>query len=68
MLDDPVTPVRTITLQHREHRLRVNDAFEGAGHHLIEIPLHLAPGVVAVEKARGYLSLLVERRRVRTSG
>ena len=37
-LSKPVTPVRTLVLDHRRHRLRVQDAFEGTGRHRIEIP------------------------------
>ena len=42
-LPAPVTPVRTIVLDHRTHALTITDAFEGTGLHRIEIPLHLAP-------------------------
>jgi uncharacterized heparinase superfamily protein len=41
----PVTPVRTIVLDHARHALLVRDDFEGHGHHRIEVPLHLAPSV-----------------------
>ena len=47
-LAPPVTPVRTIVLDHREPCARWSrDAFEGSGRHRIEVPLHLAPGVEA---------------------
>jgi uncharacterized heparinase superfamily protein len=49
-LQQPVTPVRTITLDHDEHVLEVHDRFEGTGRHRIEIPLHLAPGVSVVAR------------------
>ena len=52
-LPAPVTPVRTIVLDHRSHALTITDAFEGAGRHRIEIPLHLAPGVTASEEGAG---------------
>ncbi len=52
-LPAPVTPVRTIVLDHRSHALTITDAFEGAGRHRIEIPLHLAPGVDRVRGRRG---------------
>jgi uncharacterized heparinase superfamily protein len=48
-LPAPVTPVRTIVLDHRRHALTITDAFEGSGRHLFEIPLHLAPGVTVSE-------------------
>jgi uncharacterized heparinase superfamily protein len=44
-LAHPVTPVRTITLEHSSHTLTIEDSFEGHGHHEVEIPLHLAVGV-----------------------
>jgi hypothetical protein len=50
-LSQPVTPVRTITLDRVAHVLTVRDDFEGSGRHLFEIPLHLARGVIA-EKRR----------------
>jgi uncharacterized heparinase superfamily protein len=56
-LPSPVTPVRTIVLDHRSHALTIADAFEGAGHHRIEIPLHLAPEVTASEAGAGRLVL-----------
>ena len=62
-LPEPVTPVRTIVLDHRSHALTITDAFEGAGHHRIEIPLHLAPGVEAMGLAPGHLSLQARGRR-----
>jgi len=62
-LPEPVTPVRTITLDHRMHALVIKDAFEGCGRHRIEIPLHLAPGVEAMEQAPGRVSLQARGRR-----
>ncbi len=59
----PVTPVRTIVLDRRAHRLLVRDAFEGSGRHRIEIPLHLAPGVAATEAAPGRVVLQARGRR-----
>jgi len=61
-LPAPVTPVRTIALDHRRHALTVTDAFEGSGRHRIEIPLHLAPGVTASEAGPGRLVLHSGRR------
>jgi hypothetical protein len=56
-LPEPVTPVRTIVLDHRRHALTIADAFEGSGRHRIEIPLHLAPGVTVSEAGAGRLVL-----------
>ena len=46
-LPDPVLVARTLTLDHREHMLAIEDRFEGEGDHDVEIPLHLAAGVGA---------------------
>jgi uncharacterized heparinase superfamily protein len=56
-LTAPVTPVRTIVLDHRTHALTISDTFEGAGRHRIEIPLHLAPGVTVSETGASRLVL-----------
>jgi uncharacterized heparinase superfamily protein len=64
-LAEPVTPVRTIELEHRAHALRVDDAFEGQGRHRIEVPLHLAPGVSAEVLGSGAVSLTAGDRRFR---
>jgi hypothetical protein len=53
----PVTPVRTLTLYHATHTLRIEDAFEGTGEHLIEVPLHLALGVNVVQTSAGRILL-----------
>ena len=44
-LDDRITPIRTMALDHESHILEVTDRIEGAGHHVVSIPLHLATGV-----------------------
>jgi hypothetical protein len=62
-LSHPVMPRRTVVLDHDLHRLTVSDAFEGSGHHRIEIPMHLAPGVTASEQASGQLLLQAGGRR-----
>ena len=56
-LASPVTPVRTLTLCHATHDLRIQDVFEGTGEHLIEVPLHLALGVTVVEGSGGRVVL-----------
>ncbi len=61
-LSPPVTPVRTIALDHRHHSLLVRDAFEGSGRHHIEIPLHLAPEVRARATGPGRVRLEVGSR------
>lgn len=42
----PVRPIRTIALDPDLHALAVADTFEGIGSHRIEVPFHLAPGLV----------------------
>jgi hypothetical protein len=44
-LPSPVTVRRRFRLDHSRHALTVEDRFDGAGEHLVEIPLHLAPGI-----------------------
>ncbi len=61
-LPSAVRPVRTLTLDHRRHRLEILDAFEGEDHHRFEIPLHLAPGVSVAQVDEGKLSLSFARR------
>ena len=58
----PITPVRTIELDHARHSLQIHDAFEGAGHHRFEVPLHLAPGVTALLLAPGVVELRADDR------
>ena len=41
-LIEPVTPVRMISLEKKDHRLIIKDEFKGAGKHKITVPLHLA--------------------------
>ena len=64
-LDPPVTPVRTITLEHRRHALGVRDDFKGDGRHRVEVPLHLAPGVEAEAKSPGLVVLRAGSRSFR---
>jgi uncharacterized heparinase superfamily protein len=62
-LTDPVTPVRTIELDRRAHRLLVFDDFEGVGDHYVSIPLHLAPSCQAVEAEPGRVYVTAGARR-----
>jgi uncharacterized heparinase superfamily protein len=64
-LDPPVTPVRTIVLDHHRHALTVRDDFEGAGRHRVEVPLHLAPGVEAEPGSPGLVVLRAGSRSFR---
>ena len=48
-LKDPVTVVRRIQLNHRDHSLTIEDEFEGAGTHRIAVPLHFDPSVTIEE-------------------
>lgn len=55
-LDSPVTPIRTISLEHAKCRLVIEDRFIGSGHHRTRIPYHLAPGVnVEIEPDKSIL-------------
>jgi uncharacterized heparinase superfamily protein len=56
-LSSPVTPVRSIVLDHEQHALIWRDVLEGSGEHEVEIPLHLAPGVTATPDGDGQLRL-----------
>lgn len=53
----PVTPVRTIALDPRAHRLLIEDMFEGEGEHDVIVPLHLADGVEARINAENHIVL-----------
>lgn len=46
-LTDPVTPKRTIILDHQHHSLTIQDDILCHGSHEVSIPLHLAPDVTA---------------------
>jgi uncharacterized heparinase superfamily protein len=56
-LDGSVSPLRTITLDHAAHTLVVRDVIEGAGEHIVAIPLHLAAGVTARVEGPGEVVL-----------
>jgi hypothetical protein len=61
----PVSPVRTLVLDHERHSLTIADHVEGAGVHIVTIPLHLAPGVQARSEATGELVLTADGREFR---
>jgi uncharacterized heparinase superfamily protein len=61
-LPSAVRPVRTITLDHARHVLTSHDTIEGAGEHLVAIPLHLAPGVTPRIGAAGRVLLEADGR------
>jgi hypothetical protein len=56
-LPDPVSPVRTIVLDHARHTLMITDEIEGADEHAVTVPLHLAPDVQAHSEAPGRIVL-----------
>jgi len=62
-LSPPVTPVRSIELDHRGHSLVVHDRFDGTGDHRLEVPLHLAVGVEATLCSPGHVELRAAGRR-----
>jgi hypothetical protein len=64
-LDSPVTPTRTILLDHILHSLIIFDEFEGEGEHAVEVPLHLAPGVGAIVELEGMIYLTTASTRFR---
>jgi hypothetical protein len=57
LLDQPVRPIRTLTLEHDRHALTIEDVIEGQGTHTVTIPLHLAPGVEARVEVPGEVVL-----------
>ena len=61
-LAEPVTPVRTITLDKRAHSLTILDEFEGQSGATVEIPLHLAPGVTVRREEEGRITLCAQGR------
>ena len=60
-LQNPVTVWRTFELDHRTHTLKISDAFEGHGEHLVEVALHLAFGVSA-SCSSNYVTLQADDR------
>ena len=62
-LPEPLTPVRTIRLDHRRHVLSVKDEFQGSGRHSIRIPLHFAHGVRARSLEDDLIELQAQDRR-----
>jgi uncharacterized heparinase superfamily protein len=69
-LNEPVTPVRTIILEKKYHRLIIKDEFKGTGEHNIKVPLHLATDCevrqvndVACVVSSGGTSFVIQARR-----
>ncbi len=62
-LPGQVRPLRRIQLEHRSHKLRIRDSFEGSGSHKVEIPLHLDPGARADIIEPGSVQLRTRNRR-----
>ena len=58
----PISPVRTIVLDHFHHVLEVIDEIEGDGEHEVTIPLHLASGVEAQPDGPDRILLIAEGR------
>jgi uncharacterized heparinase superfamily protein len=62
-LASPITPVRTIELDKRTHTLTVMDEFEGSPQGMIEVPLHLVPGVEVLSRTpEGRVTLRAQQR------
>jgi hypothetical protein len=59
-LPRPVTPHRSICLEHTRHRLMICDSFSGEGEHSIAVPLHFAPEVEAVSSGEDQIALRAE--------
>jgi uncharacterized heparinase superfamily protein len=66
-LKQPVTPVRTIILDHLSHSLIIYDDFNGEGEHQIDIPLYLSlgisiaqisPDLITLQAGENYFSLV----------
>jgi hypothetical protein len=66
-LASPVTVERTIELERQTHALRIADRFIGEGQHVVEVPLHLRPGVTAQLDAAGSVLLRAEQSVFRLS-
>lgn len=64
-LADPVMPSRAWHLDKAHHALFVMDRLHGKGVHQIEIPLHLAPGVLVVSRAVDSVVLEADGKRFR---
>jgi uncharacterized heparinase superfamily protein len=59
----PISPIRTIWLDHQRHALEVTDHIQGTGHHVVSIPLHLASGVEARIDGPGRILLTAGAKR-----
>lgn len=61
-LDDPVRVRRVIKLDVATSTLFWSDSFDSQGDHLVEIPLHIAPGVSAQVDDMSVVHLIAEQR------
>jgi hypothetical protein len=57
-LPDPVSHTREFVLNYDDDSLYIEDQFGGKGDHRIEIPFHLAPGIIIQEQDKDWLRLL----------
>jgi len=56
-LSSPISPLRTLTLDHARHAVTLTDVIDGDGAHTVAIPFHLAPGVNARSEGPGQVVL-----------
>ncbi|MDP7033642.1 MAG: alginate lyase family protein, partial [Planctomycetota bacterium] len=59
-LNPAVIPTRTILLDPRNHRLLIEDRFEGSGSHEVAVPYHLDPTIEISGQSAGRLELSAE--------
>jgi uncharacterized heparinase superfamily protein len=62
-LADPVTPRRSITLEHQSHRLIILDDIVCTDKHTVHIPLHLTPDILTERISNNSLLLKSETKK-----